>query len=193
MDYEVRKTEDGGIQVKNGGPRFTMPFVWGGKFYASAKAVAEEAGTRPNAAHDSITKGCKLKGKEIRKATRADIPKGKSKAADVPGYRLDADGTVRVKDGNGKWVRAYVGPKGVEVGGHPKGRTPAVAADMGDSVRVYASKAARKKKEGLPFAGVVWPSGQVEVRLGAGGSWHTTYASKKDVPKEIGDFCTWLS
>lgn len=192
----VKETEDG-IRVKNGGSRFTMPLMWGDKFFVGASYMAEELGVHPGSPNACMRKGVTLKGKEVRKATMADVRSHKPSAGsdDIPGFRLGDDGLVKAKDRHGRWVQVYVTEQGMEVGGHPRGRTPATESDMsGSSVKVYADRAERKTKRKVknPFVGVIWPDGSVDVRLNVGG-WQTTYDSKKKVPREIAEDCHWLT
>jgi hypothetical protein len=43
-----------------------------------------------------------------------------------------------------------------------------------------------------PFIGIIWPDGQVTVRLAAGGNWSLTRESVDSLPPEIKVDCAWL-
>lgn len=130
MNYELKKSEHGHTQLKNGSGAWTSPvIVDGNEFFKSGKEAAEHLDCSPVTIANALTKGHPVMGHDVKRPTRAEIERAMSgyesrsePDPDAMVWRVSDDGHVEVKNGPRRWTRALVVGDYFYVSAHAAGR-----------------------------------------------------------------------
>ena len=104
--HQLRIHEEGHPQIKNGAGGWKSPVVFGGKFFKSSTEVVNKLGVNSSTVSGAITRGGKVKGKEIRRATEKEIREHVDIESPTT-YRV-VDGAVEMLGPTSHWSKMVV-------------------------------------------------------------------------------------